>query len=183
MSQYAYHFKPQKMSGDFLIPLNGLRETHPATYAEHAKKYKGRETLMEEKIPILECLWNDVLHISPMNPQIIIDTWRKEGLYEHARIPREIEVYKIPTRLILEESTICFQSFNFDFHNYDPSLEKYWKFNHAAFQEQKEVEPKQLEIWQNDFKSGRAFFWYSHTAHILAKQQIDTRKCELIVCQ
>jgi hypothetical protein len=183
MNQYVYHFRPKEMSGDFLIPLNSLQKTHPVAYVEHVKKYKGREELLQETIPILDCLWNDVLHISPINPQVIIDTWKKESLYEHARIPKAIEVYKIPVNIIKEETTVCFQSFNFDFNNYDPSLEKYWEFRKADFLEQKAVDLKQLEIWKNDFKNGRTFFWYSHTTHVLAKQQIDTRSCELIVCQ
>jgi hypothetical protein len=183
MSQFVYHFKPHGMSGDHLIPLNVLRETHPAVHAEHAKKYKGREHLLSVKIPLIESLWNDVLHLSPINPQVVINTWKKEGLYDYARVPTKIEVYKIPIALLEENNAVCFQSFNFDFDKYDPSLDKYWRYNHGTFQEQATVEMAQLQIWKNDFQSGRPFFWYSHTKHILAKQTIDTRACELIVCQ
>jgi hypothetical protein len=71
MSQFVYHFKPKNMVGDLLIPLNQLRDKHPMTYAEHVTKYKGREKLLEKTIPLLNCLWNDVLHISPIHPQIV----------------------------------------------------------------------------------------------------------------
>lgn len=136
----------KEISGDFLVSLNNLLETHPVAYKEHLKKYKGREKLLQERIPILNCLWNDVLHISPINPQAIIDAWQKEGLYEHARIPESIEVYKIPIDLLNEETTVCFQSFNFDFNEYNPDLEKYWKLSKSTFLEQKNVDLKQLEV-------------------------------------
>lgn len=183
MSQYIYHFKPKGMFGDRLIPLNRLREKHPAVYDEHIKKYKGREHLLQETIPLLNCLWNDVLHISPINPQVIIDTWRSEGLYQHAGVPEILEVYKIPVDLLDEEATVCYQSFNFDFNSYDPELDKLWHFQKSSFIEQTEVDPKQLEIWKSDLKNGRRLFWYSHTKHILARQELDTRLCELIICK
>lgn len=183
MSQYVYHFKPKEMSGDTLMPLNSMQESHPGAYEEHIKKYKGREQMLKQKIPMLNCLWNDVLHLSPINPQIIINTWREKELFEHAKIPKDIEVYKIPIELLNEETTICFQSHNFDFYEYTPELEKYWKFDKATFQEQVIVEPKQMEVWKTDTKAKRVMFWYSHTMHVLAKQQIDVRSCELIVCR
>jgi hypothetical protein len=183
LSQFVYHFKPQGMIGDFLVPLNNMQETHPDVYAEQMKKYKGSEQMLKQKIPMLNCLWNDVLHLSSINPQIIINTWREKELYEQAKLPKEIEVYKIPIDLLDEETTICFQSLNYDFYEYTPELEKYSKFNKATFQEQTIVEPKQLEVWKNDTKAKRVMLWYSNTMHVLAKQQIDTRSCELIICR
>lgn len=183
MSQFVYHFKPKNMVGDLLIPLNQLRDKHPKTYAEHVTKYKGREKLLEETIPLLNCLWNDVLHISPIHPQIVIDTWRQEGLYSYAGIPEQIEVYKIPVDLLKEETTVCYQSFNFDFNSYNPELDKFWSFQSSLFQEQTKVDPKQLDIWKSDYNAGRMFMWYSHTMHILAKQEIDITSCELITCR
>ena len=42
-------------------------------YKGHARKYEGREHLMEEIIPILNCKWNDVVQFSALNPQVIVD--------------------------------------------------------------------------------------------------------------
>ena len=53
-----------------------MKDQHPAVYEEHVKKYKGRERLLRREIPLLNCLWNDVLHISPIHPQLVMDTWR-----------------------------------------------------------------------------------------------------------
>lgn len=183
MSQFVYHFKPTNMSGDFLVPLNSMQELLPAAYEEHIKKYKGREQMLKQKIPMLNCLWNDVVHLSSINPQIILNMWREKDLFEHAKIPKEIEVYKIPVELLNEETTICFQSLNYDFYEYTADLEKYSKFNKETFKEQTIVEPKQIDVWKNDTKEKRTMLWYSNTMHVLAKQQIDTKLCEIIICR
>lgn len=183
MKQYVYHFKPQGMSGDHLFPLNELKQKQPETFIEQAKKYVGREKLMEKNIPILNCLWNDALHMSPINPQVILDTWRSEGLYESARPPSRMEVYKIPVELLGDGTTVCFQSFNFDFNDYRSDLDQYSLFEKSSFVEQAQVEQKQIEIWKRDLAEGRRLLWYSHTKHILARQSLDVRLLELIVCQ
>ncbi len=171
------------MFSDRLIPLNRLKDNHPSEYAEHIKKYKGREHLLQKTIPILNCLWNDALHISPISPQRILDTWKAEGLHQHARVADSIDVYKIPVDFLEEKTTVCYQSFNFDFHAYNPELDKTWKFQKSLFKEQNEVDSKQIDIWKSDLKNERPFFWYSHTMHILAQQEIDISSCELIICK
>lgn len=181
--QFAYHFKPKEMSGTRLIPLNQLREKMPKVYQAQVQKYKGREELMQVKIPLMDCLWNDVLHMSPINPQMILDTWRHEGLHEFAGAPTNIEVYKIPTALLDESQTVCFQSYNYDFQNYKRELDKYWHFKSQEYKEYSAVDPQQLAIWKEDFKHKRRFLWYSHTMHILARQEINTADCELFICK
>lgn len=56
------------MVGDVLRPLNVLRETHPDLYPTKAAKYAGREWVMDQRIPTLDCKWNDVLQFSPIEP-------------------------------------------------------------------------------------------------------------------
>lgn len=182
MTPYVYHFKPQGMFGDRLFPLNRLKDQHPAVYEEHVKKYKGRERLLSREIPLLNCLWNDVLHISPIHPQLVMNTWRAEGLYPATRPAVQIEVYKIPVDLLIEDTTACYQSFNFDYENYQPENEKFWAFKKSDYAEQTEVSAKQIEIWKSDTAKGRRLFWYSHTMHVLAMQEIDVANCELITC-
>ena len=106
MSHFVYHFKQKGMTGNTLIPLNEMKAEIPHVYEEQVKKYKGREFMLENRIPILDCFWNDVLHMSPINPQTIIDLWRKEGLYEYAGGPQQIECYKIPVQILNEQQTV-----------------------------------------------------------------------------
>jgi hypothetical protein len=74
-----YHMVPKKMSGTVLYPLNQLRGRMPEMYAEHVAKYAGREAVMEQHIPVLDCLWNDVLHFTAVDPEIICQALREAG--------------------------------------------------------------------------------------------------------
>lgn len=56
------------MVGDCLFPLNRLKEKLPAVYDTEVRKYDGRTQLLQRQIPILNCLWNDVLHLAPIHP-------------------------------------------------------------------------------------------------------------------
>ena len=49
--------------------------------------------------------------------------------------------------------------------------------------EQMDVSEDQIRVWQNDLESGRRFFWFSHTMHLLARQELDIRNCELVTCE
>ncbi len=63
-----YHLVPDNLSGWIHYPLYELNDHIPRLYTAHRRKYEGRETLLERRIPFLECIWNDVLHLSPVHP-------------------------------------------------------------------------------------------------------------------
>lgn len=68
---YVYHLMPRQMQGDQLLPLNQLKADYPSLYAQHMQKYEGREGITARKIPLLDCLWNDVLFFCPVHPEAI----------------------------------------------------------------------------------------------------------------
>ena len=51
-----------------MYPLNQLKNIYPKVYASRVKNYAGRKWLMGMRFPLLDCLWNDVLHFSPVHP-------------------------------------------------------------------------------------------------------------------
>ena len=80
-----YHMIPQNFMGNTLHPLNQLKTHLPDIYAAQARKYVGREVLMQRKVPLLDCLWNDVLHFSPMYPSKIRDALISVGFRWNTR--------------------------------------------------------------------------------------------------
>ena len=184
MSHFVYHFKPANLQGTTLYPLNRLRDLHPEAHRSEFKKYVGREKLLEKRIPILDCLWNDVIHLSPLHPQTVIDCWKANGLFEYTqRKEKTVDVFKIPAAAIDWPNVVCFQSFNYEFGNFDLEKDKYWQIVDGAFTEQKDVSPEQLKVWKADQTAGRRLFWYSHTMHVLARQTLDVSGCEIVRCQ
>src|SRR5687767_13236025 len=63
-----YHRRPDDLFGQTLYPLNRLKDVAPEQYARQRAKYEGREALCDFRVPHLNCLWNDVLHFSPVHP-------------------------------------------------------------------------------------------------------------------
>ncbi len=74
---FVYHRVPDSLAGEFLCPLNMLRDTQPELYAQHIRKYEGREFVLSQTVPNLGCLWNDVLHFSPVHPKLIVEAMSK----------------------------------------------------------------------------------------------------------
>lgn len=80
---YLYHRVPDNMKGHILYPLNSLKDKFFDVYEKEVQKYKGREFLLGVRIPILDCLWNDVLHLTAVHPsevkQALVSAGREDN--------------------------------------------------------------------------------------------------------
>jgi hypothetical protein len=85
---FVYHAKWPDFVGDRLYPLNALKERLPDVYTRAIKKYEGREWLLTAVIPVLNVLWNDMIHFSLMHPSLIYKTMSDLG-FDHHKKPRE----------------------------------------------------------------------------------------------
>lgn len=103
MKHYLYHRVPKNLTGNILYPLNQLKDKYPILYDEHVSKYEGRESLKKREIPVLNCLWNDVLHFGAVHPQEIFDELKKYDKKEYTA-----KYYKIPPELLEKENTIVY---------------------------------------------------------------------------
>lgn len=79
---YIYHGVPEDMKGDKVIPLNQMLATDPELRDKYLEKYKGREEILERKIPLLDCLWNDVVQLLPLNPKKVFESQIELGLID-----------------------------------------------------------------------------------------------------
>ena len=75
-----FHTVPNQMLGTVLYPLNELARVDRSVWERERAKYVGREHVLELRVPPLECLWNDVLHLSPVHPADIVAELRAVGL-------------------------------------------------------------------------------------------------------
>ena len=100
---YLYHRVPRNLQGDTLHPLNEMKVLLPDVYKEATKKYEGREQVMEQVIPHLECKWNDVLHMSAVHPREIEKALGELGIEMKGR-----DFYEIDPQLLEKEKTIVY---------------------------------------------------------------------------
>lgn len=67
------------MQGETLHPGNQLKDVYPEQYDRSVEKYQGREQVQEQRVPMLGCLWNDVLHFTPVHPEQVRDALAELG--------------------------------------------------------------------------------------------------------
>jgi len=100
---YLYHMVPEDMQGDILHPLNSLKDIHPELYLSKVGKYDDRKHILEQFIPTLKCLWNDVLHLSSVNPKDL-----QKALVEAGMHPIEMKFYQIDPNLLDPQKTTIY---------------------------------------------------------------------------
>lgn len=101
---YLYHRVPEDMRGTVLYSLNILQDKYPEAYVQAAKKYENRQWVRELCIPMLDCLWNDVLHLTPVSPEQV-----RQALMEAGQtIEKTWRYYRIDPKLLNPEKAVIY---------------------------------------------------------------------------
>ncbi len=164
---YVYHRVPSNMKGSILYPLNALKDIDPELYDLHEKKYEGRMEVMKNRIEKLNCLWNDVLHCSALNPSVISEALNKLGKESH------LKFFEIPVEILEPENTVVYTHSlrergapipQEDFVEFDPNeVEKY------AY-----LPEETVQYYKETIEAGSNPLLYHLVPHILYKGSIDT---------
>jgi len=105
---YVFHRVPDDLRGSMLYPLNQLAGVHPDLYTELRKRYATREDIAALRIPPLgNCLWNDVLHFSPVHPNRLKQALEGSG---HALPDGWHRFFQVDTRLLAPADTVIYRS-------------------------------------------------------------------------
>lgn len=171
--EYLYHRVPKNMSRTVLYPLNVLKDTKPDIYTEQSKKYFGRERILRAQIPPLNCLWNDVLHFTAVEPHMM-----KENLEKAGFVFKPSSYFKIPIETILGENSIAFT-------NPDGKLTlvpflDYETFDTNRMPIYKEIPEATLEYYKEKKLAGEHPLIYQFVPHILYKGSLNTEGLDVI---
>lgn len=164
---------PEDMKGKILMPLNELKKVHPEIYKEHLKKYIGREILLKEKVPILNCLWNDVLFFTSVHPLKLKNALREAG----SKWKGKNQWFKIDPRNIDPENTVV-DLYKTPGLNLNP--EDYVPFRISDLRKYSEIGPKTQEYFRNMLSKGRKPLPFHFVPHILHKGTLDTSKLDIV---
>ncbi len=164
---------PFNMEGQILIPLNKMRESNPKLYEAHASKYEGRQELMDEIVPKLNCKWNDVLHFSPINPDIVFQCLLKTGHSPNT----EAKFFKVPLTKFKEDQTVIFKYTRDDAEMTEEEIEfldisKFWPLE--------ELNIATLEWYKRCNEKGQRPLLFHRVPHILTLGNIDISDCEIV---
>ena len=170
---FLYHRVPSEMIGTTLYPLNVLKEKYPNVYAEHVKKYEGREKLLTTEVPPLQCLWNDVLHFTAVEPQILKSNLAKAGI----ELP-STTWFKVPVSLIQGDKSIAF-TYRRD-ADVIPNFKEYEKFDPARMDIYRTVPKETIEYYKQKKAEDVRPLLFHLVPHILYKGFIDTAGLETV---
>lgn len=169
---YLYHKVPVKMIGKILYPLNSMQQKLPQVFEKEAAKYKGREFLMDELIPVLNCKWNDALHLSPIEPNLIYS-----ALFEIGFKPEDSLFYKIPISLIDDKKTAIFKYENEDGEMGNDQVVP-WQKN--LIYSMTELSAGTKQWYQSCFSAKRQPLLFHLVPHVLTTEPIDISNCEIV---
>jgi hypothetical protein len=103
---YVYHRVPPSLRGTVLYPLNQLAGVYPDLFHELRKNYATREDIAALRIPPLgNCLWNDVLHFSPVHPQRLKAALAEAG---HELPSGWRRFFQVDARLLGKDETVIY---------------------------------------------------------------------------
>lgn len=170
---YLYHRVPEKMQGDFLYPLNVLKDKNPEVYLQEVKKYAKRERLLVKRVGILDCAWNDVIHLTAVPPAQI-----KKNLTEGGFGKKPLSFFKIPIEMIQGEQSVAF-TYRRDEQGIS-EINEYEKFDPARMDVYSTVPRETAAHYKQCKKESKKPFLFRFTPHILFRGSIDIRGLEII---
>ncbi len=165
---------PEDMVGSVLHPLNTLKTSHPELYISEANKYQNREQVMEKIIPTLECLWNDVLHFSAIDPKDL-----KEALNEAGFRRKEMKFFQIDPDLLDPEKTTIFLYNNTDI-DYEDIAEDFTAYNPNDIASYSTIRDITKQLWKEKIKAEGRPVLFIGIPHILHKGSLDISELPVI---
>lgn len=167
IKRYLYHMIPVDMQGTVLHPLNTLKDIHPDLYLAKANKYNNRRHIMDQFIPTLEASWNDVLHLSAIDPAEL-----KKALIEAGMEPKEMRFYQINPELLDPKQTTVYLYSN-KTGDEKMSIENFTDFDPKKLHEHAELPQVTKEYYKKMFEKGGKPLLFIGVPHILHKGSID----------
>ena len=173
--QLLYHIYPEDFRGPKLMPLNLLRNQFPDLYEEEIKKYQGREHLTKRVVPLLQCLWNDVVHSTNIHPNNFFLAMQAAG-----RKPKpDLLWMKIPIKYAILNPTIVYSCRTTIENPINVPENEFSWFDIEKF-ETSHLDMRTQEYYKKKSEMGERIFSFQGVAHFLIQGEIDLADCELI---
>lgn len=168
---FLYHKIPDGFEGNILYPLNTLKEVLPHRYEVEVKKYEGRENLLDKNIPILDCLWNDALHISPIHPYKFKEFF---ATIERPIIMKGNRYFVIPVELLDQDKTVIYK---YETGRMNPS--EFIPFSRDELKNIQTIPLKAIQYYKS-VERGQPLFVHHFVPHVLYKGNIDISGLDII---
>lgn len=177
-SNWLYHRVPDRMIGEVLYPLNELASVDSAVAHAESRKYETRERLMAVRLPILNCLWNDVLHLSPIHPAKIKRALIETGYQQD--LPPVRNFFVIDPSWLLAGKGVHFRNSMDTEGKYDFPGCDFTAFDRTLYQELAAVPEQQRRYFMRiKEEGGRPLLW-ARTPHVFYQGEINIKHAAVI---
>lgn len=165
------------MVGETLYPLNQLERIDAPAAISARTKYASRENLMAVRIPILDCLWNDVLHLSPVHPSKIRKALNETG---HLREAGSLRFYAIAPAALQPGKAVFFRHSKDVSPQYDFLESDFVPFDPLRYREMSDIPKAQRQEYIKKRGEGQIPLFWSRTPHVFYRGPICVRGLEII---
>lgn len=160
------------MKGDSLIPLNEMMSVDPELRAKYLEKYKGREEILERKIPLLDCLWNDVVQLLPLHPKKLFELQQQLGIVEE--IP-DYRYYQIDVSQLDPNKTVVY----FKTAPGEENVTVKWLAD-VNLDNLQDIPLATVEYYKSMARTGEPVFNYQFVPHVVYRGTIDVSSTQVI---
>jgi hypothetical protein len=164
-----YHAVPDPLVGSVLYPLNELEQRAPEAWRRAHAKYDWRPEVLQVRIPPLDCLWNDVLHFSPVPPVKIVAALEAAGLE-----PLRRRFFVVDAAELEPARTVIFR--NARERVADRIDDEQWlPFDPALLPELSRLTEPTIGYYRECASSGTRPLLYGYLPHVLYRGSLETR--------
>ena len=165
---FVYHLVPPDLRGSVLHPLNRLRAAYPEVAARQLAKYAGREQVLAQRVPPLDCQWSDVLMFSPVHPAALTAALEEAG---HRRVPRRW--FAIDATQFTPEDTAIYLP------GASPAEERFVPFTPGCLAQYADVSEAQRRFYRR-VAPGQPVLLFGGTPHVLYKGSVDIARARVV---
>ena len=177
---YLYHRKTLGLEGNILYPLNELKTLKPHIYEKAVRKYKGREILLTRKVPILDCLWNDVLHFSPVHPAKIFAKF--DEMIGGKFLEKPLQFFEVnPTAMGFNaDNAVIYLHTPRKKGDFTIPKSDFIPFNTELLADYQEIPKATIAHYQETIPNKKQAWLYLFVPHILYKGTLEVEKLKVI---
>jgi hypothetical protein len=170
--QYIYHAVPEDFVGDKLVPLSEMHHLDRSLKEKYLEKYQGRESILERRIPILNCLWNDVVQFLPIHPRKIFELQVELGIIPE--VP-SYTFFRIDISLLEENKTVVFFKSKAGEENVNVA-----SLADVDFDSLQSIPESTKDYFRSTIGTGELPFNYQFVPHILYRGSVDITEQKII---
>jgi hypothetical protein len=166
-----YHWRQPDFAGHTLYPQSRLHEVDPALAQAARARYAGRDHLLEERIPLLDVRWSEVVFCATIHPHHLYRALAALG--DRPNPARGF--FAIPAKRLRGLPAVIW-SFRHD----DLLPEDVAPFDPDAYTELTTLPAETAAHYAAALAAGRRPFLFQHLPHVLIAAPLDVRDVAVI---